>query len=375
MNPPGSATTPRPAADSLAVYAGVPAVVLGAGGFIGRWVARALADRRADLIMIARDAARTGQVLDTLGVRGRLIEADLADAQTVHQMLAGFGPAVVFNLAGYGVDRGERDADLSFRLNRDLVDAVCDAVAGVPRGGWSGQRVVHAGSALEYGVARGNLNEDTQAEPTTIYGRSKLAGTEALVRRSRQSGLAAVSARLFTVYGPGEHDGRLLPSLLDAARRRIALDLTGGRQQRDFTYVEDVAEGLLRLGAAAAAEPLANLATGRLTTVREFVETAAEVLGLAAEQLRFGAIPTRPEEMQHEPVDISRLRAVTGWAPATGIREGIARTQEPGAHGAPASFDDAQDALSGSRRARERRGAKGPPQATEPGCGAEPHST
>ena len=81
--------------------------------------------------------------------------------------------------------------------------------------------------------------------------------------------MRAVTARLFTVYGPGEHCGRLLPSLIEAARAEKPLELTAGTQLRDLTYVEDVAEGLLRLGLAQA-EPgsVVNLATGHLTMVR-----------------------------------------------------------------------------------------------------------
>ena len=138
----------------------------------------------------------------------------------------------------------------------------------------------------------------------------------------------ALTARLFTVYGPGEHSGRLLPSLIHAAEAGTAIDLTEGSQERDFTYVEDVAEGLLRL-AESDFEPgeVVNLATGRLTSVREFVLTAAEELGLSDEQLRFGALSTRDEEMAHAPVSVDRLAELLGWLLPTSVREGIRKTR------------------------------------------------
>jgi nucleoside-diphosphate-sugar epimerase len=135
-----------------------------------------------------------------------------------------------------------------------------------------------------------------------------------------------MTARLFTVYGPGEHAGRLLPSILAAHRSGESLPLTEGLQQRDFTYVEDVAEGLLRLGLASVESGEAiNLATGHLTTVRQFVESAAGVLGMPADRLLFGSVPVRAEEMAHDPVSIRRLEQRTGWRPPTGIRDGIGR--------------------------------------------------
>jgi nucleoside-diphosphate-sugar epimerase len=123
----------------------------------------------------------------------------------------------------------------------------------------------------------------------------------------------------------------LLPSLIEAARSSQPIELTAGTQLRDFTYVEDVADGLLRLGLAQT-EPgsIVNLATGRLTTVRSFAETAGGILGMPMENLKFGAIPTRVEEMRHDRVSVERFRQIIGTVPSTGIEEGIRRTLADG---------------------------------------------
>jgi UDP-glucose 4-epimerase len=111
------------------------------------------------------------------------------------------------------------------------------------------------------------------------------------------------------------------------AKSGESLPLTAGGQKRDFTYVDDVAEGLLRLGLTEHGRgEVVNLATGRLTTVREFAETAARILNLPLERMEFGSIPTRSEEMEHEEVSLARLRRMTGWSPTTNVAEGIRRT-------------------------------------------------
>ena len=69
-----------------------------------------------------------------------------------------------------------------------------------------------------------------------------------------------------------------------------------------------------------------NLATGTLTSVREFVTRAASVLGIEPERLRFGALPTRQEEMEHDPPRTDRMRGLVGWSPATSIEAGIRMT-------------------------------------------------
>ncbi|NIP76477.1 MAG: NAD-dependent epimerase/dehydratase family protein, partial [Xanthomonadales bacterium] len=75
------------------------------------------------------------------------------------------------------------------------------------------------------------MAEDSVPNPTTLYGRSKLAGTLQFRRACQRTGLRGLTARLFTVYGPGEHPGRLLPSLIEAAETDEPLELTAGLQK------------------------------------------------------------------------------------------------------------------------------------------------
>ena len=308
---------------SLDSYRGVTAVVLGASGFIGHWVARALAHAGARAMLVARNASSIPGTLRTGDVS--VIEADLSREATVREVLAGVAPAVVFNLAGYGVDRGERDERLALTVNAELPRWIVEALGVTADQAWSGQRLVHVGSALEYGEIGGDLAESSPPNPTTLYGQTKLAGTLAVQRACSEREMRGITARLFTVYGWGEHAGRLLPTLMQAARHNEPIPLSAGLQRRDFTYVEDVAEGLLRLGAGGGAAPgeVVNLATGRLTAVREFATDAARVLGIAPDRLAFGALPTRAEEMQHDPVSVERLRELLGWVPSTSIADGV----------------------------------------------------
>lgn len=310
-------------------YAGVRVAVLGASGFIGRWVARELTRRNADLVCIVRDPARAERLAQIYDIRAEILEADLADADQIRSSIERARPAITFNLAGYGVDPSERDEQTMQAINQDLVVALCQAISSLPASDWKSQSLVHVGSALEYGSAPGELKEDGPATPTNAYGRTKLAGTCAVADHAAKSGFRGISARLFTVYGPGEHAGRLVPSLVEAARTGNSVSLTTGGQQRDFCYVGDVAEGLLRLGVSNAAPgQVVNLATGRLTSVRGFALIAARALSIPADKLEFGAVPMQSSEMQHGPVAVERFRKVTGWELPTTIAEGAQRTWE-----------------------------------------------
>lgn len=305
-------------------WADVPVLVLGASGFVGRWVARRLTAGGARVTGAVRDPDRARAVFAAYDIAAAVAAVDLADARAVERLFAATRPAITFNLAGYGVDRSERDEQTFTRINVDLVREIADLVEQHAVSGWPGLRLVHTGSALEYGAIGGHLVEDAEPNPTTTYGQTKLAATRCLAGHA-----AAVTARLFTVYGPGEHDGRLLPSLLEATRSEAPVKLSDGRQRRDFTFVEDVADGLLRLGLCRpAAGGTLNLATGTLHSVRDFVRIAARVLRIPEQRFEFGAAAARPEEMAHDAVAVDRIRSALGWVPDTTIEDGVAQTQQ-----------------------------------------------
>ena len=302
-------------------------LVLGASGFIGRWVARSLSQAGAKLRLVTRDAKRGQGLTSSYDIAGEWIEVDLADPCAASALIERTRPHVVFNLSGYGVARSERDEARANLLNRDLVGALAEALAQSTDGSWPGVRLIHTGSAFEYGRAGGDLNESTPAKPCTLYGETKLAGTRRLTEVCRAADLKGATVRVFTVFGPGERTGRLLPSLMQIAESGAELEMTAGIQERDFTYVEDVAEGLLRVACSQAAPgAVINLATGRLTSVRRFVELAAGVLQISESQLRFAQLATGLEEMEHDPVNTALLQSLTHWRPATSIEQGVGRT-------------------------------------------------
>jgi nucleoside-diphosphate-sugar epimerase len=304
-------------------------LVLGGSGFIGAQTARALHTRGASVIVTGRDPERIAKALGPISSLVHTVITDLAEPGAAARLIDETSPALVFNLAGYGVDRSERAFALMTAINARMVKELCTQLATRSSETWSGVKLVHVGSALEYGRIDGPLHETAKPQPTTDYGRTKLEGTLAVQACCNASGFDAIVARLFTVYGPGDYPEKLLPSLLRTARSGAPLRLSSGRQRRNFVYVEDVVEGLLRLSSCRIASgQIVNLATDHLTSVREFAELAADVLGIDRALLEFGALPDRDDEMWHGEVDVSRLLRLTAWLPPTSIAEGIRRSRE-----------------------------------------------
>jgi nucleoside-diphosphate-sugar epimerase len=312
---------------AISDYEGARALLLGAGGFVGRWVARQLTEARARITVAVRRPEEFAGIARQWNISADTIAFDALKESSVSRAISTAAPDIVFNLAGYGIDRAETDPGVMSRINEGLVRQVAEVLAGTkPTAAWRGRRFVHVGSALEYGLVEGTATEDGPANPHTDYGRTKLAGPSALRAVADATGLSSVTARPFPVFGPGEHQGRLLPTLRQAATRGSVATLSGGEQKRDFIYVEDVAEGMLRLGLSSGTPGEAvNLATGRMTSVRAFAATAAQVLELPPDRLLFGSEPIRDDEMRITGVDLSRLKERTGWAPDPDLERGIRR--------------------------------------------------
>lgn len=306
-------------------------MILGAGGFIGSCMQHALVKAGAHVTAVFRP----GHFQPGAEFTGSVVYCDLRDSEALRREVCTATPNVVFNMAGYGVYPAQTDAGLANRINRDMIATLVDAVATLGDGDWTGAKIVHAGSAAEYGDAGGDLRENSEALPSTLYGRTKLAGTMLLAERCAVHSIPSVAARLFTVYGPGERAGRLVPTLISAAINEEPIPLTNGIQRRDFVHVDDSVSAMMRLGTVAVgAGEIVNVATGTLHSVREFVEIAATVLSIAPERLRFGAIPERAGEMRHSAVSIAKLEDLTGWRPSITPAEGINRTREANAgHG------------------------------------------
>jgi nucleoside-diphosphate-sugar epimerase len=126
-----------------------------------------------------------------------------------------------------------------------------------------------------------------------------------------RDGLAPVLVRPFSMYGPGEAVPKLVPQIIDAMVSDAELDLTDGREIRDYMPVMDVARAIAAL--TTIAEPrfpyggVFNICSGRSRTVREFVEAIAAVVG-GTGTLRFGALPSRTDTMLRVVGDPSRWR-------------------------------------------------------------------
>lgn len=247
------------------------AVVLGASGFLGSWVARELVSQDIPVTAIGRTRSDDAFRLD--------VEADILDLD----LLSICNDAdVIFHLAGTGdVPESLREPIIDLRSNLQTTVALLDAA----RRATEPPRVVLASSAAVYGESTTvPMGETHPLAPISPYGASKLAAEHYVRLFHRLYGLPGLAVRPFSVYGPGQrklvvHD--LLNRILDGEDPLLIAapsDVT-----RDFVYAADVAAGIVALARNAPAEGEAyNLASGRATSLRELADALLEATGSGA---------------------------------------------------------------------------------------------
>lgn len=193
--------------------------------------------------------------------------------------------------------------------------------------GSGGRRAVLAGTCAEYdwtAVGERCSEEDTPLRPATLYGAAKQALHGVAARYAKQAGFALAWGRIFFVYGPGEPDGRLVPTVGRALLAGEPVPTSRGDQVRDFMHVEDVAAAFAAL-AGSDVTGAVNVASGEPVAVREVVDGLAALAG-RPDLPQPGALPDREGDPPRLVADVSRLRDEVGFAPRIGLREGLEGT-------------------------------------------------
>ncbi len=301
-------------------------LVTGGAGFIGSHLAEALVSK-GETVRIA-DSFITGnrRNLAAAGDRAELVEGDLADPAVAARAVAGMD-YVLHQAAIPSVPRSVKDPATSNRANVDatlqLLIAARDAKV---------RRVVYAASSSAYGdTPTLPKREDMPTRPLSPYALQKLVGEQYMQLFTALYGLETVSIRYFNVFGPRQDPSSpysgvialFVTALLAGKPPTIVGD---GGQTRDFTYVANVVDGVLRAATAPGASgEVINVATGRQISISELAKALGEIIGVRAAPVH---IDPRPGDVRDSLADVSKAKAILGYEPTVGLEEGLRRTVE-----------------------------------------------
>lgn len=313
-------------------------VVTGGAGFIGSHLCERLLARGDEVAAIDSfdpfydPAVKRRNVAGALASpRFRLVEADVRDLAGMEAGLraAGWdGAEMVVHLAARaGVRPSIGDPALYADVNVTGTAAVLELARRVGARGF-----VFGSSSSVYGNnERVPFSEDHAVErPISPYAATKRASELLCHTYAHLYGLPVVCLRFFTVYGPRQRPDLAIHKFARLMLEGRPIPLFGdGGTERDYTYVDDVLQGVEGAIAYAAANPgcfeIVNLGESDTVTLRRLVDVLSRSLGVdpAIERL-----PAQPGDVQRTFADISKARRLLGYAPATRVEEGIPRFVE-----------------------------------------------
>lgn len=267
------------------------------------------------------------------------VEAMLEDGARVKEALAGSRAQLVFHLAGQAGVRYSIDHPQSY-VQSNLVGTsnVLEAARETPP-----EHLIFASTSSVYG---GNTKipfaeTDRADSPVSLYAATKKSGEAMVHSYSHLWGIAATSVRFFTVYGPWGRPDMALFKFVSAIQADKAIDIYGeGKMRRDFTYVDDLVDALVRLAgkppvkgepvkgdslSAVAPYRVVNIAGGKPSELMAFVAAVESAMGKPAKR---NMLPMQQGDVVATQSDTALLHELIGEVPETPIDVGVARFVE-----------------------------------------------
>jgi dolichol-phosphate mannosyltransferase len=298
------------------------ALVTGAAGFVGANLVRELLGAGHEPIAAVRPGGDRWRLDDLAGALP-VLAVNLSEHEAVEQMVVDERPDIVFHLAAHGAYSWQRDFDAMLAVNVRATEAL---LAGARR---VDARVVHSGSSSEYGHRSHAPSELDRVEPNSHYAVTKAAATHLCRLASATHGQSAVTLRLYSVYGPWEEPGRLMPTLVERGRAGCLPPLVAPDTARDFVWVGDVCDALLRAAHADLPEPGAvfNVSSGTQTRLRELVDVARRVFAIE-EEPAWGTMEARAWDTSTWFGDPTSASEGLGWRASTPLEAGLRRLDD-----------------------------------------------
>jgi UDP-glucose 4-epimerase len=294
-------------------------VVTGGAGFIGSNLCRTLLKNGAKVT--AYDNLYSGKIefIEDLMDKGlNFLRADIRDQEALEE--ATKNSELIFHLAAqtsvpFSMDNPKEDCEINVVGTVNALEAARKA----------GARVIFASSAAVYGNPEKRPTPETYlTHPVAFYGLTKLIGENYCRFYNENYGLEVVMFRIFNVYGPDCH-GAIYDFLNKLRKNPNKLEVLGtGKQSRDFVYISDMVDALLK----AAISPQAlgevfNVGTGTTTSVAELARMIVNILELEDVDIYFTGGQAWAGDMDITLADNSKVVNKLQWRPRVSLEEGL----------------------------------------------------
>ena len=293
-------------------------VVTGAAGFIGSNLCRVLLEQGAKVTGF--DNLYSGKmafIKDLIDAGLNFVHGDIRDQQAIKESTKKC--KFIFHLAAqtsvpFSMENPKEDCEINVVGTLNVLEAAKKA----------GARMVFASSCAVYGNPEIRPTPEThRTTPIAFYGLTKLLGENYCRFYHETYNTEIVMLRIFNVYGPNCH-GAIYDFLNKLRKNPVKLEVLGtGKQSRDFVYISDMVNALLKAASAPKAVGQEfNIGTGTTTSVAEIAKMIIKLLGLDTEIYFKGGIAWAGD-MDITLADNSKAKNMLFWEPQIGLKEGL----------------------------------------------------
>jgi nucleoside-diphosphate-sugar epimerase len=292
-------------------------LITGAGGFIGSNLIRKLLTEKYEVHAIVRETTNLWRLRD-IESHCTMHIGDLGDKIWVQTLIEKVRPDIVIHTAQYGGYPFQKDVEKTIKTNFVSTTHLIDAAQKV-----GVERFINTGSSSEYGKKLAPMNEGDLLEPNSVYGVAKAASTLYAVHCGREEKLPIVTLRLFSVYGPWEEPGRLMPTVMLRALDHKELELVSPAIARDFVYMDDVVDAYMAVVEKKVPPgAILNICTGIQQTLKDVADNLSHAVGTKLNVKWTGKGRSFDTDMWVG--DGTHTKKLLGWHPRFALRKGIA---------------------------------------------------
>lgn len=299
-------------------YKGKKIFITGGTGFVGSHLLKVLLeyDCKIHALYNIKNKGRKN-------IPGKLFwhEGDILDSKKMKKIIAKAKPDLIFHLAA--LIGSERNINLAVSLIETNFIGTLNVLTALKNVKF--ERLLFVGTAEEYGMEPAPFNESQKAVPVSPYGFSKNAASNLCLFYHRIFDYPITVLKPAVAYGPGQKNSMFIPSLIRSLKRNKEFKIFGGRQKRDFLYIDDLIQAIIKAAVNKKAEGEAvNIGSGSAYSLKE-VAILAKKLSKSKSKISF-SLPYRPFEIMNYSVDISKAKKKLGWAPIWTLEKGLEET-------------------------------------------------
>ncbi|MFQ5716634.1 MAG: NAD-dependent epimerase/dehydratase family protein [Nitrospinales bacterium] len=298
----------------------VEVLITGADGYIGSHLTQRLVDLGADVSITLRDKTRLKNLEPALMDSVQAYDLDILDRDMTKKTLAKIRPRKVFHLAA--LTSRERDISIAQTMFETNVLGMLNVLTALEKDSYD--CFMQFGTAGEYGNGAVPLSESSPLRPNSPYACSKACASLYCQTLRETFGLPIVTVRLFSVYGV-KNALPFVAELVRSAQTREPFRMTSGEQTRDFIFIDDAIDAIIKLSFnREAIGQIYNVCSGTETRLRDFALNFNQFLKHPIE-IHFSSLAVPANAILRNLGDRGKLKTLTGWEPAITLEQGMKR--------------------------------------------------